>query len=69
MESNNNDKPKISLNRKMRMWNRYRTYIIGLAIVVVVIIVFAVVLKSCSTGKNNKENDNTDAPTLQEQTT
>ena len=58
MESNNNDKPKISLNRKMRMWNRYRTYIIGLAIVVVVIIVFAVVLKSCSTGKNNKKNDN-----------
>ena len=69
MESNNNDKPKISLNRKMRMWNRYRTYIIGLAVVVVVIIVFAVVLKSCSTGKNNKKNDNTDAPTQQEQTT
>ena len=61
MESNNNDKPKISLNRKMRMWNRYRTYIIGLAIVVVVIIVFAVVLKSCSTGKNNKKNDNTES--------
>ena len=29
MESynSNNDKPKISLNRKKRMWNRYRNYI------------------------------------------
>ena len=57
MESynSNNDKPKISLNRKKRMWNRYRNYIAGLAVVVVAVIIFAIVLKSCG-HKNNKKN-------------
>ena len=50
MESynSNNDKPKISLNRKKRMWNRYRNYIAGLAVLVVAVIIVAIVLKSCS---------------------
>ena len=68
MESNN-DKPKISLNRKMRLWNRYRNYIIGLAAAVVLIVIFAIVLKSCGHKKNNNKNNNeTTAPvTTQEQ--
>lgn len=63
MESNNsnNDKPRISLNRKMRMWNRYRNYIIGLAVIVVVVAVFAIVLKSCSSKKDTKDNKETTA--------
>ena len=58
MESynSNNDRPKISLNRKKRMWNRYRNYVIGLIILVVAIIIFAVVLKSCS-GKNGRSEE------------
>ena len=71
MESynSNNDRPKISLNRKKRMWNRYRNYVIGLIILVVAIIIFAVVLKSCS-GKNGGKDDNksTTAPVKQEST-
>ena len=43
MESNN-DKSKISLNRKMRLWNRYRNYVIGLAVIVVLVVIFAIVL-------------------------
>ena len=71
MESynSNNDRPKISLNRKKRMWNRYRNYVIGLIILVVAAIIFAVVLKSCS-GKNGGKDDNksTTAPVKQEST-
>ncbi len=73
MESNNsnNDKPRISLNRKMRMWNRYRNYIIGLAVIVVVVAVFAIVLKSCSSKKDTKDNKETTAlpAVTQEETT
>ena len=64
MESynSNNDKPKISLNRKKRMWNRYRNYIAGLAVLVVAVIIFAIVLKSCS-NKNSDRQDDTKATT------
>ncbi len=51
------------------MWNRYRNYVIGLIILVVAAIIFAVVLKSCS-GKNGGKDDNksTTAPVKQEST-
>ena len=72
MESynSNNDKPKISLNRKKRMWNRYRNYIAGLAVVVVAVIIFAIVLKSCS-NKNSGRQDDTKAttPSVQQEST
>ena len=45
MESNN-DKSKISLNRKMRLWNRYRNYVIGLVVIVVLVVIFAIVLRT-----------------------
>lgn len=73
MESNNsnNDKPRISLNRKMRMWNRYRNYIIGLAVVVVAVAIFAIVLKSCGSKNDTKNNTETaSSPAVtQEETT
>ena len=72
MESynSNNDKPKISLNRKKRMWNRYRNYIAGLAVVVVAVIIFAIVLKNCS-NKNSGRQDDTKAttPSVQQEST
>ena len=72
MESynSNNDKPKISLNRKKRMWNRYRNYIAGLAVLVVAVIIFAIVLKNCS-NKNSGGQDDTKAtaPSVQQEST
>lgn len=69
MESNN-DKQKITLNRKMRLWNKYRNYVIGLAVVVVLAVIFVVVLKSCSQKKDDKGETVTKAPVVtQEQTT
>ena len=59
MESynSNNDRPKISLNRKKRMWNRYRNYIAGLAVLVVAVIIVAIVLKSCSNKNSDRQDD------------
>ena len=47
MESNN-DKSKISLNRKMRLWNRYRNYVIGLVVIVVLVVIFCLLYTSPS---------------------
>ena len=70
MESynSNNDKPKISLNRKKRMWNRYRNYIAGLAVLVVAVIIVAIVLKSCSNKNSDRQDDTkvTTSPVQQE---
>lgn len=72
MESynSNNDKPKISLNRKKRMWNRYRNYIAGLAVLVVAVIIVAIVLKSCSNKNSGRQDDTkvTTSPVQQEST-
>ena len=72
MESynSNNDKPKISLNRKKRMWNRYRNYIAGLAVLVVAVIIVAIVLKSCSNKNSDRQDDTkvTTSPVQQEST-
>lgn len=71
MESynSNNDKPKISLNRKKRMWNRYRNYIVGLAVLVVAVIIFAIVLKSCNGKSSDKKDDNKAASSVQQEST
>ena len=68
--NSNNDKPKISLNRKKRMWNRYRNYIAGLAVLVVAVIIVAIVLKSCSNKNSDRQDDTkvTTSPVQQEST-
>ena len=48
---NNEEKNKIVLNRKMRLWNKYKKPVIGVVLAVVVIAVVAIVLKLCSIGK------------------
>lgn len=65
---NNEEKNKIVLNRKMRLWNKYKKPVIGVILAVVVIAVVAIVLKLCSIGKpvedkattlaNNNNNNN-----------
>ncbi len=45
---NNEEKNKIVLNRKMRLWNKYKKPVIGVILAVVVIAVVAIVLKLCS---------------------
>ena len=67
---NNEEKNKIVLNRKMRLWNKYKKPVIGVILAVVVIAVVAIVLKLCSIGKpvedkattlaNNNNNNNDD---------
>lgn len=66
MPKNTGDETKseIKLNRKMRMWNKYRNYFITGVVIVIVLIVLAIIFKGCS-GK--KKNDT--KPTVTKQTT
>ena len=66
MPKNTGDETKseIKLNRKMRMWNKYRNYFITGVVIVIVLIVLAIIFKGCS-GK--KKNDS--KPTVTQQTT
>lgn len=51
MAADNNDGKKIQLNRKMRLWNKYKNPIIGAVSVIVIVIAAVVVLRACSVGK------------------
>lgn len=55
MPKNTGDETKseIKLNRKMRMWNKYRNYFITGVVIVIVLIVLAIIFKGCS-GKKEK---------------
>lgn len=66
MAADNNDGKKIQLNRKMRLWNKYKNPIIGAVSVIVIVIAAVVVLRACSVGKtddsgktDNKNNNST----------
>ena len=63
---NNEEKNKIVLNRKMRLWNKYKKPVIGAVSVIVIVIAAVVVLRACSVGKtddsgktDNKNNNST----------
>ena len=55
MPKNTGDETKseIKLNRKMRMWNKYRNYFITGVVIVIVLIVLAIIFKGCSGKKKN----------------
>lgn len=64
MESNNSnvdnssiEKPKITLNRKMRMWNKYRVYVIGVAGALVVVLIFVLAFKGLGSDKSDGVKD------------
>lgn len=61
MAIDNNDGKKIQLNRKMRLWNKYKNPIIGVLSVIVIVIIVVVTLKLCSIGK--PENNSSTAQT------
>lgn len=58
MAADNNDGKKIQLNRKMRLWNKYKNPIIGAVSVIVIVIAAVVVLRACSVGKPDNKNNN-----------
>jgi lysophospholipase L1-like esterase len=53
MSNNNETKPQIKINKKMRMWNKYRMVCIMAAVALVVVIAAVAVVKVASSGKNN----------------
>ncbi len=61
MAVDNNDGKKIQLNRKMRLWNKYKNPVIGVVSVIVIIAIVAVVLKTCSVGKTENNGTTTRA--------
>lgn len=54
LEQKNNE---IRLNKKMRLWNKYKNYIFGLAGILIIIILAFIILKGC--GKSTDEGKNT----------
>lgn len=67
-DNNNGGKAKIKINRKMRTWNKFKKYIIGggLAILVVVL---AIVFASVLTKKSVKSTNNKETTAVAESTT
>ena len=53
MAADNNDGKKIQLNRKMRMWNKYKNIVIGVVSVIVIVAIVGAVLKIGSIGRND----------------
>lgn len=68
-EINNDEKEKIQINRRMRMWNKYRNYIIGAAVVLVIAIICTVLIKSCGKDKTQSDNKNHNKTTATEEMT
>lgn len=58
MSNNKETKSQIKLNRKMRLWNKYRIFCIIAAVVLVVIIVASVAVKNINSKKNNELANN-----------
>ncbi|MDO5382562.1 MAG: GDSL-type esterase/lipase family protein [Eubacteriales bacterium] len=68
-ELNNDGKEKIQINRRMRMWNKYRNYIIGAAVVLVIAILCAILVNSCGKDKTKSDGKNQNKPTVTEEMT
>lgn len=58
MSNNKETKSQIKLNRKMRLWNKYRIFCIIAAVVLIVIIVASVAVKNINGKKNNELANN-----------
>ena len=58
MSNNKETKSQIKLNRKMRLWNKYRIFCIIAAVVLVVIIGASVAVKNINGKKNNELANN-----------
>ena len=54
MSNDKETKPEIKLNRKMRMWNKYKIFCIIAAVILVVVIVVVATVKGITGGKNKQ---------------
>ena len=61
MSADNNDGKKIQLNRKLRLWNKYKNPIIGAVSAIIVIVIAVVVLRACSIGRTDDNAASTKA--------
>ena len=61
MSADNNDGKKIQLNRKLRLWNKYKNPIIGAVSAIIVIVIAVVVLRACSVGRTDDNAASTKA--------
>ena len=68
MSNDKETKPEIKLNRKMRMWNKYKIFCIIAAVILVVGIVVAVAVKGITGGKNKQVAENPTPSQKQSQT-
>ena len=58
MSNDKETRPEIKLNRKMRMWNKYRIFCIIAAVILVVVIVVVVAVKGITGDKNKQVAEN-----------
>ena len=58
MSNDKETKPEIKLNRKMRMWNKYKIFCIIAAVILVVVIVVVAAVKGITGGKNKQVAEN-----------
>ena len=68
MSNDKETKPEIKLNRKMRMWNKYRIFCIIAAVILVVVIVVVAAVKGITGGKNKQVAENPTPSQKQSQT-
>ena len=54
MSNDKETKPEIKLNRKMRLWNKYKIFCIIAAVILVVVIVVVAAVKGITGGKNKQ---------------
>lgn len=58
MSNDKETRPEIKLNRKMRMWNKYRIFCIIAAVILVVVIVVVAAVKGITGDKNKQVAEN-----------
>ena len=68
MSNDKETKPEIKLNRKMRMWNKYKIFCIIAVVILVVVIVVVAAVKGITGGKNKQVAENPTPSQKQSQT-
>ena len=68
MSNDKETKPEIKLNRKMRMWNKYKIFCLIAAVILVVVIVVVAAVKGITGGKNKQVAENPTPSQKQSQT-
>ena len=67
-KENDQEKNEIKLNRKMRMWHKYRNYAIGGVSIIVVVLICVAVIKNIGSGSADTAQEQTTAVQLTQQT-